>query len=380
MELEFDKEIDLLLRNGPRGEQTGEAANHHLDADELAAFAENAMPGKTRTLYVRHLADCDNCRKKLSGLIILNGEAAPPEADVVAPAVLTSAVPWYRRLFLFPDLAYIMGGLVLVFGGLITLTLLQNGSTEQATVSQIVENETGRGPMASEQLAQTESSNASASFANADTASNKPASNAAANAAAPPSGSALGSNVNAGRSEPAAKASKPAAPPADDLDMIQPAAGDPAPPPPVAEEKLVAKSEVSPAVKEDAEVEAKKKAAIEKDLRDAGTLSARQAPAKARTQAGGVARSTPGPTREMQQNFPNRADSTNELKSRRIGGKDFQFKNGAWYDNAYRGQATTNIRRSTDEYRKLDGGLRTIADGLSGVVVVVWKDKAYRIQ
>ena len=65
---------------------------------------------------------------------------------------------------------------------------------------------------------------------------------------------------------------------------------------------------------------------------------------------------------------------------RKVGGKTFDNRNGAWYDSAYRGQTTTNYRRGTDEYKKLDRGLRNIADTIGGTVVVVWKEKAYRIQ
>jgi hypothetical protein len=66
--------------------------------------------------------------------------------------------------------------------------------------------------------------------------------------------------------------------------------------------------------------------------------------------------------------------------TRRSGGKTFHNANGAWYDNAYHGQTTTNVRRGTDDFKKLDSGLRSIVNDLGGVVVVVWKDKAYRIQ
>ena len=94
-----------------------------------------------------------------------------------------------------------------------------------------------------------------------------------------------------------------------------------------------------------------------------------------------MAKSTPGPSRDAQQNFPNRTDNTFELyEEKRISGKGFQRRNNVWYDNSYRGQATTNVRRGTDDYRKLDSGLRSIAESLSGVVVVMWTGKAYRIQ
>ena len=79
MELEFDKEIDSLLRKngeGVRGVLVGDTPGGkpkvHLDADQLSAFAENAVPEKSRGLYMSHLADCDRCRRILSGLIALN--------------------------------------------------------------------------------------------------------------------------------------------------------------------------------------------------------------------------------------------------------------------------------------------------------------------
>ncbi len=65
---------------------------------------------------------------------------------------------------------------------------------------------------------------------------------------------------------------------------------------------------------------------------------------------------------------------------RSVGGKTFELKQGAWYDAAYAGQKTKNVRRSSEDYRKLDSGLRSIADSIGGTVVIVWNSKAYRIQ
>lgn len=63
-----------------------------------------------------------------------------------------------------------------------------------------------------------------------------------------------------------------------------------------------------------------------------------------------------------------------------VGGKNFRRENNVWYDSAYRGQATVNVARGTNEYKKLDANLRAVAENLGGTVVVVWKQKAYRIQ
>lgn len=80
----------------------------------------------------------------------------------------------------------------------------------------------------------------------------------------------------------------------------------------------------------------------------------------------------------MQSNQVN-AQTFEMAVSRKVGGRTFENRNGAWYDSKYTGQATTNIRRGTDEFTKLDSGLRKIAKELNGVVVVLWKEKAYRI-
>src|SRR5262245_53784984 len=116
MEHEFDKEIDAMLRNARRDGPVliGDAKSPHLDADQIATFAENALPAKTRALHMAHMADCDRCRKILSNLVAMNAEAVPAAA---APGVITIAerkLPWYKSLFMFPTLAYVMGGLVLV--------------------------------------------------------------------------------------------------------------------------------------------------------------------------------------------------------------------------------------------------------------------------
>ncbi len=51
-----------------------------------------------------------------------------------------------------------------------------------------------------------------------------------------------------------------------------------------------------------------------------------------------------------------------------------------WIDSTYKGQSTTNISRGTNEYKKLDFGLRSIVENLGGTVIVVWKEKVYRVQ
>src|ERR1044071_9281392 len=99
MELEFDKEIDALLRRAERASPV--VSESHLDADELAAFAENALPESTRQMYVAHLADCDRCRKMLSGFVATAPEMAAAAAAIAAApeAAVKTTLSWYQRIF-----------------------------------------------------------------------------------------------------------------------------------------------------------------------------------------------------------------------------------------------------------------------------------------
>src|SRR5947209_6244575 len=77
MKPEFDQEMDSLLRVHARRDTSARAtmsaaqteartaSGVHLDADELSAYAENALPASARTRYSAHLADCDSCRAQV---------------------------------------------------------------------------------------------------------------------------------------------------------------------------------------------------------------------------------------------------------------------------------------------------------------------------
>src|SRR5678816_4387475 len=60
MKQETNNEMDLLLRRLGRRDEP--AADDHLDADELNAYAENALPARARARYTMHLAECSRCR------------------------------------------------------------------------------------------------------------------------------------------------------------------------------------------------------------------------------------------------------------------------------------------------------------------------------
>lgn len=104
----FDREIDSLLRRRARGTAEsrlwGDGAGHgpqgaHLDADELGAFAEGALPAAARVAAASHLADCERCRGVVIGLAPAAHAGAEVEPQVVAAtAAEPGRTPAWRAL------------------------------------------------------------------------------------------------------------------------------------------------------------------------------------------------------------------------------------------------------------------------------------------
>lgn len=357
MEPEFDKVIDALMRSSP---PNGGAANRvfvdHLDADEIAAFAENLVPAAARQTYVLHFADCGRCRSILSDVITLNADAANASAPITSAAtsaapVIETVTPWYKRLFAMPNLAYGMGGLILVFSGLIGYTVINNMSSDSSLMSQ-----TSERAMPAYQTANT---NAAASAANAantasDIASESvPAANSTANAPARREyGFELTQTPEAGTYTQRLK---------ENSDRT--AATDTMPPPPPAPPSAAA-----PMIETRPTKDGEAKSAAEPESADE---LARQAPM--------LSRNNDAAKRKIEEAPKVASAAPSGGAKRSVGGKSFEQRNGVWFDSAYDGRSTTNVRRGTQEYRNLDSGLRSIADGLRGPVVVVWKSTAYRI-
>jgi hypothetical protein len=386
MELDFDKEIDALLRKARGSDPVFVVGSPHLEADEIAAFAENALPEKTRVFFTAHLAECDRCRKILTNTINFNTEAAPEAAVVSAPAVVTSAEPWYRKLFLFPNLAYAMGGLVLVFSAFLGYTVLRNPNGDlSSSVSQVAETESGPGgPRIGDEGFLAPSANSAANAANsaANTsandlvvAANKPASPESALA----NSNAAATSVNE-RTDTFAKNAPAGADKEVLVDGVSAASGDTA---------GVPMTQPAPkAAKDDGTVgRMKREAASEEDRKsvmDSNVTDSRMANQLPLGGARGPSKKSAGPSRDMSTQFPNRAqNSQNSIEvavTRNVSGKRFERKDGVWYDSAYHGQGTTNVRRGTDAYRKLDAVVRSAAENLGGTVVIVSGGRAYRIQ
>ena len=134
---EFDKEIDAMLRDLAKGDTFVQVLpDLHLDADEISAFAENALPQKARLRTMEHLSDCSKCRKILANTILFNSETESEiiheEAKIVAAISVT---PWYQRFFTFPTLSYAMGGLAVLLFGMIGLMVFQSSNNSESMVA-----------------------------------------------------------------------------------------------------------------------------------------------------------------------------------------------------------------------------------------------------
>jgi hypothetical protein len=388
MEFEFDKEIDVLLRQTAQGETIFANTNtnsEHLDADEISAFAENALPEKARHNYVLHLADCDHCRKNLSGLIAINAEAGSENIHAVKSdfaQVIAAPVPWYRRLFAVPNLVYGMGALVLMFAGIAVFTVLQNKNAENSQVSQISEKQTGGKGMSSDGETATQEVFSSNQMSSNSAAMNSSISNRAMNSAnlPMPSAPAMTANSNAATAlqressqtfKDASKEDKSTNEPAKPSET--PATVSAGAPPP--------KSSDTKTENDDAMTDAEQPVLSQNE-------SAQNQTTQNQTQIMPDSRNVkraPMPATKMRRS-ENRAEELKKaeveksIETTSVGGKSFNRVNHIWTDAAYRGQVTTNITRGTKDYKKLDSGLRRIVENLGGTVVVVWKEKAYRIQ
>lgn len=401
MELEFDKEIDALLRKARQDSPAvlGTPPAGHLDADELAAFAGNALPDRTRAFYIAHLADCDACRKTLSGFITMNPEAAADAASVSAEPVIATKLPWYKRLVAMPNLAYTMGALVVMFSGIIGLLVYQNQMASRSMqTARITSQEPSREHESNEEEPQN-FSNAASTNSMANTAIGSPIESVTK------SGVEVGSATAPMSNSSVSTTSAAAAPPSTTADQAKP----------VDNPSGVPMNEPNAPVKQPA-LAAPQLVAKEKDADDRRELEDKKSVAKteenrvitrndelskmdAQAQNNNMRDQSPGSnSAKMRSAGPRQVQSQSQSAQvtmdgadvstagravsnpKNAGGKKFEFRDGIWYDTAYTGQSKKDVKRGTEKYIRLDSGLRNIADQIGGTVVVVWNGQAYKIK
>ncbi|HEX8194872.1 MAG TPA: zf-HC2 domain-containing protein [Pyrinomonadaceae bacterium] len=385
MQHEFDNTFESLLRrvatrNG--GEVLPENAAH-LDADSISAFAENALPDTTRARFTAHLADCSDCRQILVNFASIQ-EAE--ESEIVETQSVSPAQPtWserFTRWFALPNLGYAAAALTVLFVGVFAFVAFQSQQQKPAEIAVQIETETEE-EKAEKKLRSTRTQPVQpeptiestpevlpdaanlADLGNANSAENSNQNaDQSPNRGLPPSyrviqGQAAGTETarqrepespresnrpaNTSNSASGGSANTLAAQPTPTANVNPPNG------------KTAAPAAPSPANQTNVEEKASGEAA---------------------TQVAG------SPALDAQNNQARpAAPLRNTVAGRSVGGKTFQNLDGVWRDPAYNGQTTVMVARGSDEYKKLDGGLRSIAESFRGeTVIIVWQGKAYRIR
>lgn len=406
MEVDFDKQIDTILRDLAKGNSFIETQpKSHLDADELSAFAENVLPAKARLRMTEHLADCSKCRKILTNFISLSveeeSETIHEEAKII-PVV--SSIPWYSKLFAFPQLAYTMGAFVLLFSGMVGYLVFQSSSSESNIAQMEKPSEQVKGPggpsaESEEQLKDVYSSNKANSSAN----TSAPAPMVAANSSAPANTSVAKDSEDTPLATPAptltTSATPASGPPASEekpidaknseREIVAKKGGEP-------DTGKVAQKPQSTTVDEQPVNEVADNNISRQQTQDLNIQNNRN---QIMTPDGGsqTRRNMPNPPPQTK-SAPRREDDRNRagesaeerykkevaknkvVVTKTIGNKTFESLKGIWTDTAYKGGSTKNIKRGTNDYKKLDSGLQNIGNSFSETVIIVWSGKNYKIQ
>jgi hypothetical protein len=432
-----DKEMDALLRRNARaaagarplgdgGSQPATKEAAHLDADELSAFAENALPAAARGAATAHLADCDECRHTVVMLARAAGFAVESEkradaASTKAPASASSWRGWWGALFAPRVLRFAAPALALSLVGAITFVALRS---RQAGSNQIAQQAPAQ--RADERPSITSDTNPAAQLgeaAPADQSQPAPAgatgtnANAEANdkAAGGPATSATGvklkeAPVNAERevASPGAAAPAPLA-----AGQAEPAATDataPPPPPkpaqqqPPAETRESSKSLKAEPVRKEEDETANVSNTQQSNVYGLSRKGDAQAPDGSRNQTRGLmnesgGRAASAAPRESGERGAKRSarsrsgeagrdraddDAPPAGETRAVGNHRFRRQGGAWVDVNYNSSMpSTGVRRGTDAYRALVADLPEIgrvAEQLSGEVIVVVRGRAYRVR
>ncbi|HEY6188579.1 MAG TPA: zf-HC2 domain-containing protein [Pyrinomonadaceae bacterium] len=448
MKSDSNTEMDLLLRRHARrkGSASPGAAElsvdgkyetsegPHMDADEMNAYAEGALPEAARARYFAHLADCDRCRAIVTDLTLAAN--LPVRDEERAPQQATTPQStwreWLAALFAPPMIRYgAMAAALLCVVGIVFLALRQQRSSDrQDGPTYVAQNREG----AQQPASAVKTDSAQPSVANVspgvvgtannqaetkDTATTKetrpPADietdGAASKAKGPPppveetktEAQAAAASADAGGAAPVASARPAPKPVANEprnnevmADRDSPAA----PPAPVTASPGALAGRTQEITEADRLAQNRKDGGA-RDERGAGsattsnttsnTTATRESEETIRLSR--RARASETRQRSMDKVRPEGegADTSTAgragaraAETRNAGGRQFRREGSAWVDTAYSsGRATVNIKRGSEQYRALvadEPGIGTIADQLGGEVIIVWKSRAYRIR
>jgi len=371
MKQESNNEMDLLLRRfSRRDDEAAFEDGDHLDADELSAFAENALPAAARARYTAHLAECSRCRSLVVQLSSAAGVVATAEsAKVSAPSGLKR---FLASLFTPMVLRYAAPALGLIVVAAIGFMVLRRNQSselvtqlskpEQPSASPSVEPNAGYANDSAAKADSTPAEGAVRGQAKTQQAQSAPAPNT------PPTVTSVEAEVSK---------NKALAQPKPEEQATAVAANEAAPP------KSTPATTVEQVPKETADVQAGKK-----EVRDqpAAAPQADKATRAEREDKDNFARARKSPEAAGVQGGATVASGRGAgfmVMGRTVAGRQFRREGGVWIDTAFdSSKDVVTITRGSEQYRALvadEPSIKTIADTLSGEIIVVWKGHTYRI-
>jgi hypothetical protein len=411
-----DEQIDLLIRRFASGAAGPSDGIEHLDADELNAFAEGALPQAARARYVSHLADCSRCRKQVSDLALASGAIARAEQGVVQTPAHTGWWATLAGLFALPVLRYAAGAAVLVLVAGVAFVALRNRREPSTLVAR--NEQTQDKTLAVKPTTATDGGLTSPSGTRNGSAEPPPPAPAATSAptSQPPASTfekqpEIRSADSVAPTEPMKEAAKPVVTEKKAEETTVAKANAPYAPPPPGETQslgrvqsqtggLASSAPGGPRQQVTQQADKSSSPDRERDL----AKDARLDDANRKSDQPTLAMRRPsdeklkgGPSRNMDNMSNNRA-ATNEVRSetpkngreaagednpepRSVGGRKFRRQGNSWVDQKFKSSMSLKkISRGSDEFSALDSGLRSIAQQLGGEIIVVWKGKAYLIK
>jgi len=405
-----NNEVDLLLRSLAKGRdestwRSGSASAggngafpDHLDADELNSYAEGVVPAAARARYTEHLADCEACRR----IVIDLSQAAGVANRFEVPRQQTGPGFWQKLAAIFSPAVLRFAVPALVLTAVIGIGLLAFRREPQSDFVARNQGPAADSPAPSGALKQAE-----APAANSGSAPPAAVAKASASPGVTDSIGAKTDRLEKTLDAPAPDASRGI------FGETRSMAKDGAP-----AEKAAEVAQSRPYASEPKVGTAVPPPATVQSEADEVTRTAKELPAKREDQERGRddfrnqpseehgpnrAAAPRGPYNNSQRNVgginlgnngPNATDKKakaednkakrGDVETRYVSGRQFAREGNAWIDTAYESsRATINVKRSSEQFRALvadEPGLGAIASQLNGVVIVVWKNRAYRIQ
>ena len=384
MKEETNNEMDLLLRRlGRRPDiavSDGNGDVEHLDADELSAYAENVLPAAARARYTEHLAECARCRDLVVQLSSSAG-VVPVVAKTPAPSALRK---FLASLFSPMVLRYAVPALGLILVAAIGVFVLRQKQSAGESVAQNTEAQKSKSivtPSPSEPAAksfydQQSKEPAVATRPAQNSASPQNQSAGAAPAAPPPAAVDQPSqNSVAKKEEQPAIETKDSA-----IGPPKPAASDSR----EQQAKAEPRQEASPA--EEAKVVAADKVTVQDRKAEVETERTAAAKNKAPSSVAGIAslRAGAAAPQSQEERDDEAGKDKQSAETKIVAGRRFRKQNGVWVDTAYdSSRSVLTVSRGSETYRALiadEPEIKKIAEQLKGEILVVWKDRIYRIR